>query len=398
MPRKFFNNGINQDNTQLELKKFNSNNDTLTINFQKFDKSLLVGVSILLIFCGGYASLESESLIYLCIILFLLILCIFYIMFSNRNMILIKEPKTNTLTAKIYNNFGCRKKKKNFNFLKSAQFDIKIIPREKTSFFRLFIFNNLSHLPATDLEKDEYKIKIKPLDLYYNFDDIDQSKTVQEYINELNEFTNSPNDFDSPLFFNANNYISRNESNFPNEKFYNPNQNFISKIMRFSEYFYTYHIRDPNEKFKSHKCRNIVIFIIINSFLIVGMSVIAEFVLEIEEPILRILFSYSILILSGLAVLIIRICLSYRIKRIDCFYSSDLRKIFIGTTIFNEKAYKNSFEFQLNEINKFYVKENNRKTFLSVAVSNNDIDICEISDKADLDKFVLILNEKINKI
>ena len=68
------NNGINQDNTQVELKTFNSNNDTLTLNFQKFDKSLLVGVSILLIFCGGYASLESESLIYLCIILFLLIL------------------------------------------------------------------------------------------------------------------------------------------------------------------------------------------------------------------------------------------------------------------------------------------------------------------------------------
>ena len=57
---------------------------------------------------------------------------------------MIKEIEKNILIAKVYNNFGCRKKKKIFNFLNNIQFQIKEVPAQKEKYFRLFVFNNLS--------------------------------------------------------------------------------------------------------------------------------------------------------------------------------------------------------------------------------------------------------------
>ena len=72
--------------------------------------------------------------------------------------------------------------------------------------------------------------------------------------------------------------------------------------------------------------------------------------------------------------------------------------MFIGTKTINEKCYKNTFEFQLSEISRFYNRQNGKKNYLSVIVNNKDIDICEIPDILDLDSFVTILNGKINKL
>ena len=55
-------------------------------------------------------------------------------MCKDRKIVLIKEPKTNTLIAKVYNNFRCRRKKKIFNFLSNAQFDIRKFKIEEVLF------------------------------------------------------------------------------------------------------------------------------------------------------------------------------------------------------------------------------------------------------------------------
>ena len=120
--------------------------------------------------------------------------------------------------------------------------------------------------------------------------------------------------------------------------------------MKFSDYFFVYHVRDPNEKLKKNTCRFIFIIIIINIFLIAGMATISTLVIKIKNVILSLLFTYSVPIVFCLVIIAIKICLGYRIKRIDCFYSSDFNKIFIGTTTINEKCYKNTFEFQLDDI------------------------------------------------
>ena len=61
----------------------------------------------------------------------------------------------------------------------------------------------------------------------------------------MNEFTNSSNDFDSPLFFNDEKYNSKNEEEKnidEDEKICNPGQIDLSKIMKFSNYFIVYHV------------------------------------------------------------------------------------------------------------------------------------------------------------
>ena len=371
----FLNDRINEINTQKKLKVLNPNDNTLSFNFRKFDKKTLIPTVVILLIIGVYLSIENETLACLYVVLILIFIWLISIMFSKRNIVFIKDQEKNILIAKIYNNFGCRKKKKIFHYLNSIEFEMKVIPKQKDTFYRLFVCNNLSRLSPTDLEKDN--IKIKPLDLYYYFDDLEPSGRKNDIISELNEFTNSSNDFDSPLFFNASQYISRNEVNYPNEVFNNQSQIMLSKIMRFSNYFFTFHIREPNEKFKKNKLRSYVISIIIitNLFLLGGMAAITSLVLKIENALLSVILSYGAPIFFDVILFIIKICLDYRIKRIDCIYSSDFYKIFIGTTTINEKCYKNTFEYQLDEINRFYARENGRKTFLSMTVSNNNIDI-----------------------
>ena len=88
-------------------------------------------------------------------------------------------------------------------------------------------------------------------------------------------------------------------------------------------------------------------------------------------------------IIYCMVIIGIKISLSYKIKKIDYFYSLDFNKIFMGTIAINEKCYKNTFDFQLDDINMFYARENNGKTCLHMTVSNNGIDINEIPDKLD---------------
>jgi len=246
------------------------------------------------------------------------------------------------------------------------------------------------------IDLDKTDIKIKPLNLYYYFEQIDAPISQKSLITQLNKFTNSPTEFECPIFFSVEKYLAFYKVDYPDEKFYNSQQITFSNIMRFSKYFYTYYVRDPNENERRRRCNMNYIFFLINLFLFVGMIVISAVTLKLSG-LLCFLMTFVSIIFVDVIIFIIINCFNNRIKRIDCIYTSDFNKIFIGTTTINEKCYKNTYEFVLAEINRFYVKENNKKTFLSVSVLNNDIDICEIINKIDLNNFVSILNEKIKR-
>ena len=62
------------------------------------------------------------------------------------------------------------------------------------------------------------RINPKPLNLpiaIYNNEPLPISKDDTQYIIHLNEFTNSPTGFDSPLFFDVKKYLSRDEVKYP---------------------------------------------------------------------------------------------------------------------------------------------------------------------------------------
>ena len=367
-----------------QTTKSNKENDNiiLSLRFAKFDKVMIIGCVFFLIYCGGYISIIEQTIAILYVMLIILfVLFIIIMMISDRKVVFIKNESENTLTAKVYNYFGCRKRNKIFNYLNTIQFDVRIIEGEKSDYFNLFIFNNLSRLQAIYPDKNE--IRIKPFKLYYYFKRIESTLEKTALIIHLNEFTNSPTGFDSPLFFDVKKYLSRDEVKYPAALYDNDDQIIFSNIMRFSKYFYTYHIRDPNENIRKRRCnKNVIILIIINIILYTIFMPIYERKLKISS-LLSLLMTFVSMIFVNIIISLIINCLNYRIKRIDCIYTSDFNKIFIGTTTINEKCYKNTYEFVLSEINRFYVKENNYKTFLSVSVLNNDIDICEIINKID---------------
>ena len=141
-----------------------------------------------------------------------------------------------------------------------------------------------------------------------------------------------------------------------------------------------------------------VVFLIVNLIIAIGMLIVALAVLKLKNVLYILLITLGPPLLIDFLIFIIWICLNHKIKRIDCIYSTDFNKMFIGTKTINKKCYKNTFEFQLSEISRFHNRKNGKKNYLSIIVNNKDIDICEIPDILDLDSFITILNEKINKL
>ena len=72
-------------------EKFNSDNNTLTIYFKKWNKCQLCAIAVFIIIAGALCSFFEQSLY--CIYAASFIIAIFFlmIMFSNRNILLIKE-------------------------------------------------------------------------------------------------------------------------------------------------------------------------------------------------------------------------------------------------------------------------------------------------------------------
>jgi hypothetical protein len=392
------NQGINNSNN-INHNIYNHYNDTYSLSYGKCNSCLcniLIGFAIIF---GGISSVINVPIFSAIVIAVLLVLLFILLIFSKRNILFEKFEDKNILTAKVYNYFGCRCKKKSFNYLKTIQFDIKTLQTENNdNIYRLFIFNNLSNIKGYNLEGEQ--IRIKPLELYYYFDKVKPGINDKESIKRgLNGFSNSPLDFDCPLFFDFFKYKSR-DINSPVQNFSNISATLLMRLMRFSDYFITYHVRDPNEKFKVNKCGCLTIYIIINIWLCFMMTFVVILGMGITNVFFYVLLIISPSLLFDIIVYLVEACLSNRILRIDCIFSSDFDRIFIGLTTINEKKYKNTFEFQLNEMNKFIINEYNNLTFFSVRMNNNNItDICNITNKEDidLDDFVSLLNEKLNK-
>ena len=393
---------MNDQLSESRIKVYNINNNTnkLTIFFVGIDKCLFILIPIFLIAIGLAKGFEKNSALGgLYIMLIVSAIIILIILLSDRKIVFERNNKENSLIAKVYNYYCCRKKKKVLNYLNNIQFDIKTIKGDyNNSYFRLFMFNNLSRLTSFDLDKND--IKKKPLDLFYYFDKINNKEiNQQDMINQLNSFTNSPSDFDSPLFFNSELYLSRNRVNNPNPKYSNPQQDCLSYIMRFSNYFFTYFIRDPDEGLEYSRLSKPLLIIYLDMAIFTTVLFIVIYALKvkkIQNSFVSFSVSVAVIIVIDIILILIDIFyLNYRLKRIDCIYSNDFDRMFIGLVPINEKCFKISFEFKLNEISKFYIKKNCCKTALCAVVDNQEIDICSISNKIDIDNFVRILNEKI---
>ena len=115
-------------------------------------------------------------------------------------------------------------------------------------------------------------------------------------------------------------------------------------------------------------------------------------------------------LIGALTFLVVNIifCLIYKwvkvckenIYRIDFIYSKDFDRIFIGLVKYNKKSYVNTFEFQMNTIERFILEKQGSKVIFNLKVifkDNNSQQICAIKNKTkeNLERLAYLLNEKL---
>jgi len=255
--------------------------------------------------------------------------------------------------------------------------------------FRLFIINDYKNLVGIDL--DESNIKQKPAKIFYFFNNIDIGK--YDYIqltNVLNNFIGSSGEYSNPLFFDINFYIKKNE--------YKYRYDCISHYMKFSEHFFTYHLDNPEYISCIPIC--FIIFLIILNFATIFITILL--ILK-DTYFIRILVVFPIInIIFFILYIIYKHCF-VNIFRIDCIYSRKFDKVFIGLVKYNKKEYINTFEYQIDNISRFILEEEEyyKKSNFNLKVifkNNKSQQICIIKNKTQkgLEGLAYLLNERIN--
>ena len=170
----------------------------------------------------------------------------------------------------------------------------------------------------------------------------------------------------------------------------------INKLLKISENFFTYYIRFP--------LMPIGFFFFLFFLIILDLCLMNIFsailYLIIKDTNLWILSVIISLIIFDVIIALWHICRIKKITRIDFIYSSDFDRIFIGTVKRQERAYKNTFLLEMNNIDKFIIKKIQNKTNIFEVILNDNsiIEICKMKDNIDNDFEVLIsfLNEKLS--
>ena len=87
------------------------------------------------------------------------------------------------------------------------------------------------------------------------------------------------------------------------------------------------------------------------------------------------------------------------IFRIDCIYSKNFDRVFIGLVKYTKTKYVNTFEFQMDNIRRFILERKGGNFNLKVEFKNNGTQqICTIKNKTqdELEGLAYLLNERLN--
>jgi hypothetical protein len=321
-----------------ELKRYPSNNNKMVIRPCTLWHCLVFDIMLVAI-VGFIVCLKMDSIaqafIFLSagiVISLLILICLF-----SRTEIIKDIPNKKIIFYKA-NIYGCRKNK--FELNEKVHFHSTVHYRDtedgsiKDVYF--YAINDFK-----DVTLDLNTIKQKPLDLFHFY-------KYWEYatnLNELNQFVGSPANYDNPLTFDIKKYMKKNQIESNPFYTFESNNYGLSRIMKFSEQFFTYYIRFPYEDKNKETDMNLT--------------------------------------------------------RIDFVFSENYDEIFIGIVKSNKKSYKNTFHYEMNLINKFMInmKQTNEIDLLVVLKNNPKAQyICSIKNilKINADGLIYLLNEKLN--
>ena len=291
----------------------------------------------------------------------------------------IEINRSNNITnVEVKNIYGCNKIKANGNI----HFFYK---------YPSFIIINDSNF---DLNTEN--IKRKPARIFYALKNI---INMEAFLKIKNKF--EVKCYENPFLFDIEKYMGKKRE--PSEKLFPK----INKFMKFGEYFFTFYFFSPVGD-KNIEYNSILNALFLVNILFFGMGVIGIFGDERSEVGFIIgCISLSLLIILPLFIILMVYyctnCCSHD-SRIDFVYSKDFSKIFIGIVKYKENSYSKTFEYQLDEIERFFFQE--------PEIINGDIDLkVEYKDKriAQIHRFKIlykfeqegieyILNIKRNKV
>lgn len=210
-----------------------------------------------------------------------------------------------------------------------------------------FIINDSSFDLSTE------NIKINPARLFYVFkNDINEEKCIDI----KSRF--DANDFENPLLFDIAKYLGKNRE-LSEDKY----KLIVNKFMKFGEHFYTLYLKSPlEENFPASIIKLIVIYIFNIPFFALGF--INSFLHESDGQLLFGLI--SLLFLLIVPVIIYLLCLTCdkccsAESRMDFIYSKDFDRIFVGVVNSAEDKYIKTFEYQINEIERFFFQQSESK-------------------------------------
>ena len=256
--------------------------------------------------------------------------------------------------------------------------------------FRLLIINDYKNL--VDIDLDASNIKQKPAKLFYSFNYMRKGNYDHtQFAQILNNFIGNSGFYDNPLLFNINRFLHKDQGIF----YFSED---LSKYMKFSEHLFTYHLKYP----LGLSCADIF-FIVITCCFNIG-TIFAAIVWLNRENNIIIKLIWLIGFVIGNVIMytlykIFKYCFD-NIFRIDCIYSKNFDRIFIGLVKYTKTKYINTFEFQMDNINRFIVeREGNHSFNLKVIFKNNETQqICTIKNKTqdELEGLSYLLNERLN--
>lgn len=217
---------------------------------------------------------------------------------------------------------------------------------------RLFIINDYKNLIGIDLF--ENSIKQKPVKCIYSFSEpFLDNISYKQFEKTLNDFVGSSPEYKNSLLFDINNFLKDKKLDlYITEK---------GKYIKYSDNFFTYYLMNyPNNSDNSSSvdCPFGFIATVFNlGYIFYSGLPEKNFV---ENKFIDLLIIMMVDIVINLIIYYLYNCfksIKENILRIDFILSKDFDKIFIGVVKYNQTKYVKTFEFQKDNIKKFFYKE-----------------------------------------
>ena len=223
------------------------------------------------------------------------------------------------------------------------------------------------------IDLDTSNIKQKPAKFFYSFNFISIGNYGYKHFTQV-----------------LNNFIGNYDSHIN-----------LSEYMNFSDHCFTYHLKAPLGPSWVDIIFNIIT-VLINFSTISGAVILLT---SNNDKLIKLIGVITFPIVNIILFILYKIfkyCFD-NIYRIDCIYSKNFDRVFIGLVKYTKTKYINTFEYQMNNISRFILEREGNSSQanfnLKVVFKNNETQqICTIKDKIQnkLARLAYLLNERLN--